>query len=72
VPNISSQTPGFAVLYRKYPVVADPFGVPDPFRYAEVFVMLDAADVTTEGGEGVVNVKTDPSAVPTAFWAIAQ
>jgi hypothetical protein len=44
----------------------------DPFRNAVVFVMLDAAVVVTVGGAGVVNVKTAPNEVPTAFWAIAQ
>ena len=55
------------MLYRKYPVVEDPLGVADPFRKADVFVMLDATVVVTVGGDGVVNVKTAPNAVPTAF-----
>jgi hypothetical protein len=46
--------------------------LPEPFRVAEVLVMLDAADVVTVGGVGVVNEETVPNAIPTEFWAIAQ
>ena len=37
-----------------------------------VFVTLDAAEVVTAGSEGVVNERTAPNEVPTAFEAIAQ
>ena len=43
-----------------------------PLSTAEVLVTLDAADVVTAGGVGVVNVRTAPNEVPTAFEAIAQ
>lgn len=66
-PNESSHTPGSVKLYRKYPVEAEPFGLPDPFNCADVFVMADAASVVTVGGDGVVNVTTAPNANPAEF-----
>jgi hypothetical protein len=50
----------------------DPFGLPVPFKYAAVFVMLVAASVVTVGGEGVVNVTTAPNDRATEFCAMAQ
>jgi len=43
-----------------------------PFRYADVFVMLDAVDVVTAGGAGVLKLSTAPTPVPTELDAIAQ
>jgi hypothetical protein len=71
-PNVSLQVTGSVALYRKYPVVVAPLGVPEPFRVADVFVMLDAAFVVTVGGVGAVKLRTEPKAVPTGFEAIAQ
>ena len=50
----------------------EPLGSPVPFRVAEVLVTPVAAVVVTAGGVGVVNERTDPNEVPTAFEAIAQ
>ena len=52
--------------------MAYPFGFTDPLRVAVVAVTGVAASVATVGGCVVVNVRTAPNDVPTAFWAIAQ
>ena len=71
-PNVSLQLPGFVVAYRKYPVVAARFGLPEPFSVAVVEVTLVAATVVAVAGAAVVNDSTDPSAVPSVLCTMAQ
>ena len=49
VPNVSLQVPGLVVEYLNQPVVADPLGLPVPFKVAEVSVTSVAALVVIEG-----------------------
>ena len=49
VPNVSLQVPGLVVAMRNQPVVASPFGLPDPLSAADVVVMLLAAVVAAVG-----------------------
>src|ERR1051325_9139466 len=49
VPNVSLQVPGLVVLMRNQPVVASPFGLPEPFRTADVVITLVAGDVAAVG-----------------------
>ena len=64
--------PGLVGLHRNQPVVLFPFGFPDPLSVAVVAMTGVAASVLTVGNDGVVNMRTVPYAMPTAFWAIAQ
>ena len=50
VPAVSFGVPGFVVEYRNQPVVAAPWGVPEPFSVALVFAIDDALVVMTMGG----------------------
>ena len=49
VPNVSLHVTGFVVEIRNNPVVASPFGLPEPFRAADVLVTAEAADVEAVG-----------------------
>jgi hypothetical protein len=53
-------------------VVEAPTGLAPPFSVAPPLVMLVAALVVTTGGDGMVNDRTVPTAVPEAFDTIAQ
>ena len=44
VPNVSLQVPGLVVVMRNQPVVASPFGLPEPLSTADVVVTDVAAD----------------------------
>jgi hypothetical protein len=49
VPKVSLQVPGVLVSMRNQEVVVVPFGLPVPFKSAEVVVTEEAADVVAEG-----------------------
>ena len=49
VPNVSLQVTGFVVETRNQPVVASPFGLPEPLSAADVLVTDVAADVAAVG-----------------------
>ncbi len=49
VPNVSLHVPGLVVAIRNQPVVASPFGTPEPLSSADVVVMLLAAVVAAVG-----------------------
>jgi len=49
VPNVSLQVTGFVVEIRNKPVVASPFGLPEPFSAADVLVTDVAAEVEAVG-----------------------
>jgi len=49
VPNVSLQVPGLTVLTRNQPVVASPFGLPEPLSDADVEVIPLAAVVAAVG-----------------------
>jgi hypothetical protein len=72
VPKLSLHTPGFVVAYRNQAVALEPFGSAEPFSVAVVDVSNVCAVVVTVGDASVVNDRTEPKAVPSAFEAIAQ
>ena len=53
-------------------MVSLPRGSAEPLSVATLLETPLGATVVTEGAPGVLNVKTVPTPVPTAFEAIAQ
>ena len=53
-------------------MVADAFGLPLPFKEADVTVNADTALVTAVGAAGMIKVCKDPNDKPAEFDAIAQ
>src|SRR5437868_6620206 len=73
VPKVSLQAPGLAVAKRNQAVVAPPSGLAEPLSVAEKAATLVAASVVTDGAcAWVVKLKSDPTVVPSEFWAMAQ
>jgi hypothetical protein len=62
VPKVSLHDPGVVVLMRNHADVVVPFGLPVPFKSAEVGVMDVAADVVAEGADDVSGVVKDCTA----------
>src|SRR4029077_17358884 len=65
VPNVSLQVPGLVVAMRNQPVVASPFGLPDPFSDADVLTTDVAADVAAVGAAAAATLAV-PSTSATA------
>ncbi len=65
VPKMSLQVPGLVVLMRNQPVVASPFGLPEPLSTADV-VMTDVAAVVAAVGAAAAATLAVPSTSATA------
>lgn len=75
VPKVSLHVPGVLVSMRNHAVVLEPFGLPAPFRMADVWVIEEAEFVDTVGGSAAALVVKDctvPTPVPLPFDATAQ
>ncbi len=61
------------VPHSNHAVVADPFGLTEPFAVAEFDVTLVAAEVVAVGGTAlVVKLSMLSRCVPPAFWAATR
>ena len=65
VPNVSLHAPGLVVAMRYQPVVASPFGLPEPLSDADVVVIVVAAVVAAVGAAAKATFDVSESATNT-------